>query len=96
MAMVYGGAQGRQWFLLGEGPGYAARQLALLFTVGTALTTVKVLSVPGDQRPLFITLAVLQATAAAAGWWPVWLRLHPWTPLVLCLPAFVVLSASIV
>ncbi|MBG0830039.1 hypothetical protein HS041_19925 [Planomonospora sp. ID67723] len=53
------------------------------------------LSVPAGQRPLFLALAVLQAMAAAAGWRPIWRRLHPWAPLVLCLPALTVLSASI-
>ncbi|MBG0828243.1 HAMP domain-containing histidine kinase [Planomonospora sp. ID67723] len=84
----------RQWSVLGEGPGHAARQMALLFTLGTALTMVKALSVPADQRLLFGGLAALQAAAAAAGWWSIWRRLHPWAPLALALPAFVVLSAS--
>ncbi|WP_230881971.1 sensor histidine kinase KdpD [Planomonospora sp. ID91781] len=85
----------RQWSVLGEGPVHAARQMALLFTVGTVLTVVKALSVPADQQPIFLGLAALQAAAAAAGWWPIWARLHPWAPLALTLPAFVVLSVSI-
>ncbi|WP_231647676.1 sensor histidine kinase [Planomonospora sphaerica] len=84
----------RQWSVLGEGPVHAARQMALLFTVGIALTVVKALSVPADQQPVFVGLAALQAVAAAAGWWPIWARLHPWAPLALTLPAFVVLSVS--
>ncbi|WP_084780101.1 sensor histidine kinase [Planobispora rosea] len=85
----------RQWSVLGEGPIHAARQMGLLLALGAALTLVKTVMVPAGQRPLFFGLAVLQASTAAAGWSPIWARLHPRAPLVLTAPAFVVLAASI-
>nr|BFE88393.1 hypothetical protein GCM10020093_109940 [Planobispora longispora] len=77
------------------GPGCAARQMALLLILCTALTAVKLLSVPPGQRPLFAGLLTLALVAAVAGWWPGWQRLHLWAPLALCLPVLAVLSAFI-
>ncbi|MFC4062590.1 sensor histidine kinase [Planomonospora corallina] len=85
----------RRWFLLGESPLHAARQLALLLAVGALLTVVKLLSVPAAQQGIYLALAALQAAAAAAAWCPIWRRLPPQAPLVLTLPAFTVLATSI-
>ncbi|MBB5964380.1 sensor histidine kinase [Planomonospora venezuelensis] len=78
--------------VLGENPGHAARQMALVFALGTVLAAVGLLTAPDDQHVPLIAVTVLAAGVAAAAWWTPWSRLDPQAPLVLCVPVLVLLS----
>ncbi|MFC6580602.1 sensor histidine kinase [Planomonospora parontospora] len=79
--------------LFGEGPRTASRQMALMFALGLGLSLAGIPSVPG-QRTALVVLAAVQAVLALLAWWLPWHRSDPRAPLVLSLPALVILALS--
>ncbi|MBG0830897.1 HAMP domain-containing histidine kinase [Planomonospora sp. ID67723] len=78
--------------VLGENPGHAARQMALVFALGTILSTVGLLTAPDDQRGPLVVIAAVALAVAAAAWWLPWARFDRLAPLALCLPVLALLS----
>ncbi len=79
--------------LLGEGPGYAARQAAVLFALAGLLAVVSLPSQP-DRWHQLLPIAAADLLAAGMVWPLPWDRWGPNRPLLLSVPAFAILGFS--
>ncbi|GIH99733.1 sensor histidine kinase [Planobispora takensis] len=75
-----------------EGTGHAARQMALVFVMGVALTLAGLLIAPPGDRGAVIVIAAALLALAAGTWLFPWERFDPRLPLVLCLPVLGILG----
>ncbi|GIH76713.1 hypothetical protein Plo01_31420 [Planobispora longispora] len=78
--------------ILGEGPEHAARQMAMVFTLGAVLAVVGLLTAPPGEKGKLLVVSLLAAITAVATWWIPWGRLDPRAPLALCLPVLLLLA----
>lgn len=79
--------------LLGEGPGYAGRQAAVLLALAGLLAVASLPNQPRQTTPLLI-IAAADLSLAALAWVTPWERWGPNGPLVLVLPVMVILGFS--
>ncbi|GGS52642.1 hypothetical protein GCM10010156_09150 [Planobispora rosea] len=78
--------------VLREGPEHAARQMAMVFTLGAVMAVVGLLTAPPGDKAKLLVVSGLAALTAAVAWRFPWSRSGPRAPLALCLPVLALLS----
>jgi signal transduction histidine kinase len=87
------GAEGPGRLLTGESPEVAARQASILFLLAGVLAVVGMATQP-DQADQLLTIAAADLASAGLAWWLPWSRWQRYLPLLLCVPALIILGFS--